>query len=274
MFRKSFAFEVYRCIYFGRRSWFACCAAMAVAFLIASGASGENPEQKKMNKVAVVLTSHSQLGETGRATGFYLSEVSHPVKVFREAGFDVDFISPKGGGCPVDGLKLEDPINAAFVESPDFKVCTSKTIAASDASPAEYDAIFFAGGHGTMWDLPDNKFLQEITAKIYDRGGVVAAVCHGPAGLVNVKLANGSYLVRGRTVSTFTNDEEIAVKLDSVVPFMLESKMKERGAKFEKAENFQPKVVASDRLVTGQNPASATGVAEAMVAILKPQNAR
>jgi putative intracellular protease/amidase len=119
-----------------------------------------------------------------------------------------------------------------------------------------------------MWDLPDHPELTAMTGRIYDRGGIVAAVCHGPAGLVNVKLGNGSYLVAGKDVAGFTNDEECAVGLDRVVPFLLADRLIERGARHHAAPNFQPKVVVSERLVTGQNPASATGVAEAMLTLL------
>ena len=132
-----------------------------------------------------------------------------------------------------------------------------------------YAAIFFAGGHGTMWDFPDDARLQRLTATIYEKGGVVGAVCHGPAALVNVKLSDGSYLVAGRTVAGFTNEEEEAVGLTKVVPFLLESRMIERGATITKAANFQAHSVADARVVTGQNPASATGVAEKIVGLLK-----
>ncbi|NJL79450.1 MAG: type 1 glutamine amidotransferase domain-containing protein [Richelia sp. RM2_1_2] len=144
------------------------------------------------------------------------------------------------------------------------------TLAPTEVKPDEYKAIFFAGGHGVMWDFPDNKPLQQLTATMYERGAVVGAVCHGPpAALVNVKLSNGKYLVAGKTVAAFTNDEEAAVGLTQVMPFLLESKLIERGAKHSKAVNFQAHVVVSDGLVTGQNPASATGVGEKMVELLR-----
>ena len=138
-----------------------------------------------------------------------------------------------------------------------------------DIAAADYDAVFFAGGHGTMWDFPDDTALAQIAADVYEAGGVVGAVCHGPAGLVNVKLSDGSYLVGGKTVSTFTNDEEVAVGLVDVVPFLLENRLTERGAKVTTAPNFAAHHEVSERLVTGQNPSSATGVAERMVAHLR-----
>ena len=219
-------------------------------------------------RIAIVLTNHGELGNTGKPTGFYLSEASHPYYVFKDAGFLVDFISPQGGLAPMDGVDTKDPINAAFLSDPELVSKTKSTLPISQVIPDRYDALFFAGGHGTMWDFPDDAPLQKLTTAVYERGGVVAAVCHGPAALVNVKLSNGEFLVAGKEVSAFTNDEESAVKLEKVVPFALESKLRARGARFIKADNFKEKVAVAERLVTGQNPASATGVAEAVVRIL------
>lgn len=220
-------------------------------------------------QVLMVLTSHATLGSTGKETGFYLPEVSHPVEVFDRAGFTVEYVSPKGGSAPMTGVDLEDPLNKAFVENPEKMAQIQNTLDPTQIDPSQYDAIFYAGGHGTMWDFPDNEKLAAIAATIYEQGGVVGAVCHGPAGLVNVQLSNGDYLIAGKVVSGFTNEEEAAVELSEVVPFLLEDKLKERGATVEKADQFQPKVVVSDRLVTGQNPASAKGVAERMVDLLQ-----
>ncbi|BAU11617.1 ThiJ/PfpI protein domain protein [Leptolyngbya sp. NIES-3755] len=220
-------------------------------------------------KILIVLTSHATLGNTGKETGFYLPEVSHPVAVFDRANFTIEYVSPKGGKAPMIGIDLTDPLNQAFVENPEKMAQVENTLRPEQVNPTEYDALFYAGGHGTMWDFPNTPELDRIAETIYDRGGVVGAVCHGPAGLVNLKL-NGKYLVDGKTVAAFTNEEEAAVELTEVVPFLLESTLIERGATVEKAANFQEKVVVSDRLVTGQNPASATGVAKAMVELLTP----
>ena len=143
------------------------------------------------------------------------------------------------------------------------------TLSPQEIDPSEYSAVFFAGGHGVMWDLPNDRELAQITAAIYERNGIVGAVCHGPAGLVNVRLSDGSYLVAGKTLAAFTNEEEEAVELTEQMPFLLETKLIERGARHTEADNFQPHVVKSDRLITGQNPASATGVAEQMVELLQ-----
>ena len=223
-------------------------------------------------KVLIVLTSHDTLGNTGRETGFYLPEVSHPVDVFERAGLTVEYVSPKGGKAPMIGIERTDPINAAFLDDPEKMTQVENTLHPSQVDCSAYAAMFYAGGHGTMWDFPNNNALARIAADIYEQGGIVGAVCHGPAGLVNLRLANGEYLVAGKRIATFTNEEEVAVGLSDVVPFALESKLIERGAIVDKAPNFQSQVVASERLVTGQNPASAAGVAELMVALLKAES--
>lgn len=225
-------------------------------------------------KVLIVLTSHDKLGNTGKETGFYLPEVSHPVAVFDRAGLTVEYVSPKGGKAPMIGVDLNDPLNVAFLNDSSKMAQVENTLHPNEINPSKYDAIFYAGGHGTMWDFPDQVELAQIAAKIYEQGGIVGAVCHGPAGLVNIQLSDQSYLVAGKVVSAFTNEEETAVGLTEVVPFLLESKLIERGATLEKAPNFQAKVVVCDRLVTGQNPASAAGVAEQMVTLLTNANAK
>jgi putative intracellular protease/amidase len=222
-----------------------------------------------MQKVLFVLTSHDKLGTTGKETGFYLSEVTHPYHVFEQAEVEVVFVSPKGGKAPMIGIDLQDPLNKAFMDDSAKLAKVEQTLSPAEVNPTDYDAIFYAGGHGTMWDFPKNEQLAQITAAIYEQGGVVGAVCHGSAGLVNIKLSNGTYLVAGKRVSSFTNEEEVAVELSDVVPFLLESTWIERGAMHTKAPNFQAHVEVSDRLVTGQNPASATGVGEQMVQLLK-----
>ena len=223
-----------------------------------------------MNKrVLFVLTSHAQLGDTGKKTGAYLPEVAHPFDAFNKAGFAVDFVTPKGGMPPLDGVDAKDPLQKAFLDDKAVQARVAASAKPTDINPADYSAIFYAGGHGTMWDFPDNADLARIAGAIYDAGGIVGAVCHGPAGLVNIKLSNGEYLVAGKKVAAFTNDEERAVKLEGVVPFLLADTLESRGAKHQPAPNWKPHVVVSDRLVTGQNPASAAGVGEAMVALLR-----
>jgi putative intracellular protease/amidase len=221
-----------------------------------------------MNKIAIVLTNHDTLGDTGRKTGFYLPEAAHPYAVFTQAGYEVDFISPQGGEPPMDGVDLDDPQQKAFLEDANVQAKLRNTLRPEEVDPVAYDAIFYAGGHGVMWDFPHNERLARIAAAIYERNGVVAAVCHGPAALVNIRLSNGAYLVDGKQVSSFTNEEEAAVGLTDVVPFLLETALKEHGAQITKAPNFQAHTAVSERLVTGQNPASATPVAKQVVATL------
>lgn len=220
-------------------------------------------------KVLIVLTSHGMLGTTGKETGFYLPEVTHPEAVFEKAGYTIEYVSPNGGKVPMTGVDLDDPLNKAFLNDAKKAAQVENTLSPAQIDATQYAAIFYAGGHGTMWDFPENAELAEIAAQIYEQGGIVGAVCHGPAGLINVKLSNGEYLVKNKTVSAFTNEEEVAVGLDKVVPFFLQDKLVERGATHTKAEDFQKHVVVSDRLVTGQNPASAAGVGEEMVKLMQ-----
>lgn len=220
-------------------------------------------------KVLFVVTSHNKKGNTGQPTGYYLSEVSHPWEVLYEAGYEIDFVSPKGGKAPVDGFNLNDPVNKKFWDNLTYRNKVENTMKPSEVKPEQYVAILYAGGHGTMWDFADNVELASIASKIYERNGIVSAVCHGPAGLVNIRLSNGKFLVDGKKINAFTNEEEVAVGLDTVVPFMLETTLIERGAKFEKSGLWQKHVVTDQRVVTGQNPQSAHGVGEAVLAELK-----
>lgn len=230
--------------------------------------------QAKMNdkmkkKILFVITSHGTKGDTGEKTGYYLGEVSHPWEVLHKAGYEIDFVSPKGGTSPVDGFDLKDPVNKEFWENKEYRNKIDHSMKPSDVNPENYSAIFYAGGHGAMWDFADNTELASIASVIYENGGIVAGVCHGPAGLVNIKLNNGKYLVDGKKINSFTNEEESEVKLTNVVPFLLEDQLKERGAKFEKSGLWQVHVVNDQRVITGQNPQSAKSVGEEIVKELK-----
>lgn len=216
-------------------------------------------------RILVGLTSHGDLAGL-RPTGYYLPEVAHPWLVFRTAGYDVDLVSTAGGEPPVDGVDLSDPVQRDFTDDPGMRAKVRSTPRFADIDPADYDAILFAGGHGAMWDFPTDPDLARVTRDLFESGGVVAAVCHGPAALVGVTLSDGRPLVAGRRVSAFTDAEESAVGLAEVVPFLLQSRLEELGARHSGADDFQPHVVTDDRLVTGQNPASATGVARAVLA--------
>jgi putative intracellular protease/amidase len=219
-------------------------------------------------RVLFVLTSHAQLGNTGKETGFYLPEVTHPEAEFERAGIEVEFVSPQGGKAPMTGENMDDPLDRAFLENPVKVAKIEHTLTPAEIDPNRYNAIFYAGGHGTMWDFPDNELLSKIGAAIYDRGGIIGSVCHGAAGLLNIKLSDSTYLIMGKTISSFTNEEEIAVGLNDVVPFLLESMLIDRGANHTKSPNFQTHAEVCDRLVTGQNPASAKEVGAKMVKLM------
>ncbi|WP_051815546.1 type 1 glutamine amidotransferase domain-containing protein, partial [Glycomyces tenuis] len=176
---------------------------------------------------------------------------------------DVDFVSVEGGEPPSEGFDEDDPVEREFLDRERERL--RSTPSASEIDPSRYDAIFFVGGHGTMWDFPDSKALTDAAVDIYERGGVVSSVCHGPAALVNAKLSDGSYLVAGKRLNSFTNAEEAAVQRDDVVPFLLQSRLEERGARWEGGKEFGEYAVADDRLVTGQNPASAAKTARLVV---------
>lgn len=211
-----------------------------------------------------VLTSHGTKGHTGQPTGYYLAEVTHPLAVLQAAGIPVEFASIQGGEPPVDGLDLTDTHNAHYWADPQFRHAVAHTLALDQIDPSRYAGIFFAGGHGAMWDFAPSPAVQSVTRSIYEAGGLVGAVCHGPAALVNVRLSDGTPLVAGRHVAAFTNDEESAVGLTEVVPFLLADGLTAQGALHQPAPNWTAQVVVDGRLITGQNPQSAQGVGEAL----------
>lgn len=214
--------------------------------------------------VLIVMTSHGEKGHSGEPTGFFLSEVTHPLAVFEAAGLEVAFASIAGGEPPVDGFDLEDETNARYWNDEQFRAAIRTTTRLADVDLSRFDAIYFAGGHGAMWDFPGNPAVIGAARTIWETGGIVGAVCHGPAALGDVTLRGGGHLVMGRRVAAFTDAEERAVKLETVVPFLLSSRLASRGALLKDAPDWTANVAIDDRLVTGQNPQSATGVGEAM----------
>ncbi|MDI1428251.1 type 1 glutamine amidotransferase domain-containing protein [Polyangium sorediatum] len=252
----------------------AACGGPATSSATAKDVVPDKPEPKEdpvMKPVLLAMTSHDKKGDTGESTGAYLPEIAHPYAVFTRAGLVVEFASVRGGRVPLDGIDRADAVNAAFLDDPEATRRLHESLPSSAVDPSRYAAIFFAGGHGAMWDLPDDPSFVKATARIYEAGGVVGAVCHGPAALVNVRLSDGAYLVAGKQVNGFTNEEERAVKLENVVPFLLEDRLVARGGRFVGAPKWQKQVVVDGRLVTGQNPASAAGVAEAIVTLLRKE---
>lgn len=224
-----------------------------------------------MLKILIIVTSHALLGTTGKPTGYYLSEVSHPYHEFKQAGYEIDFASIKGGDAPVDpkSLDMKDAKNKEVWEDAKVRGKLKNTLKLSEVNPKNYKAVLFAGGHGTMWDFRTDKDVQRVIKKVYEAQGVVGAVCHGPSALVDVKLSNGQYLVAGKKVAAFTNEEEEAVKLTQVMPFLLETDLKKKGAVFVGKDKWQENVQVSERLVTGQNPASASLLGKEMIKLLR-----
>lgn len=221
-------------------------------------------------KVLIIVTSNDQLGNTGKKTGFWMEELAVPYFAFRAKGLAVDIASPKGGEAPVDPASLNNPPDGVkkFLSDQEAKDKLKATLKLADIK-APYDAYFLVGGHGVLWDLTQDRGLQKLLSEGFEEGRVVAAVCHGPAALVNVRLKNGDPLVKGRKVSGFSNEEEKAAGLDSVVPFSLESKLKSLGALYQSAPMWASFAIRDGRLVTGQNPASSEAVAAKIVEVLR-----
>lgn len=224
-----------------------------------------------MKKILFIVSSHGWLGDTGKHTGFYLSEVTRPWSVL-SPHYEIDVLSPKGGQPPVEGIDLNDPVNKKYWNDPAWLAKMTNTLRPDQANPADYAAIFYAGGHGVMWDFPLNVKLAEICASIWENGGVVAAVCHGPAGLLNVRLSNGENLVRGKKLDCFTNAEETANGTSKVVPFLLQSALEEKGCHFDCGGLWSDHVVVDGRLITGQNPMSALSLGKKVLEALKAGN--
>ncbi|MEC5317345.1 type 1 glutamine amidotransferase domain-containing protein [Brenneria populi subsp. brevivirga] len=220
-------------------------------------------------KILMVLTSHDRLGDTGQKTGFWLEEFAAPYYVFQDAGAQITLASPAGGQPPLDP-KSDEPdaqtaATARFRRDPQAQAALARTEKLSTVNPAGFDALFYPGGHGPLWDLandPDSLRLIEA----FDRAGKpLGLVCHAPGALRNAKSADGEPLVKGRRVTGFSNSEEDAVQLSGVVPFLIEDEFKRLGARYEKGADWQPHTATDGRLVTGQNPASSEAAAEALL---------
>ncbi len=224
-------------------------------------------------KILLVLTSHTQLGDTGKKTGFWLPELTHPYYEFKKAGYLIDVASIQGGVAPVDSKSLKEPDDAhqLFLQDAELMAKVFTTLSLSEVNPNAYQAVVFAGGSGPMWDFPNNEHVNRVATTIYENKGIVSAICHGSAALVNIKLSNGKYLIAGKKIAAFTNEEEEELKLTQVVPFLLQDKLIERGAKHIYGKPWKENVVVDGRLITGQNPASAKKVAKKIIKHLKVQ---
>jgi len=226
-----------------------------------------------VKKVLIILTSADKIPKANnKQTGWYLPELAHPYYVLQKAGYQMDVLSPKGGKAPMDegsvAASKDDEVSKQFLADKTAQALVNNTKTPAQVKASDYSAVFFPGGHGPMFDLATDATTAKLAADVYDNGGVVAAVCHGPAGLVPVKLSNGDALVKGKTVTCFTNEEEDITTLTPAMPFSLEDQLKELGAKFTRAANWQECVAVDTRLITGQNPASSHKLAECIVAEL------
>ncbi|MGZ8289712.1 MAG: type 1 glutamine amidotransferase domain-containing protein [Telluria sp.] len=222
--------------------------------------------------ILMVLTSHDQLGDTGKQTGFWLEEFAAPYYVFKDAGASITLASPKGGQPPLDP-KSDEPdaqteATKRFKDDPEAAIALANTRPLSEISDGDYDAVFYPGGHGPLWDLAIDKRSIKIIESMYADGKVVAAVCHAPAALINATGQDGGPLVRHKRVTGFANSEEEAVQLTGVVPFLLEDVLLDNGARYSKGPDWKPYVVTEGSLVTGQNPASSAPAAEEVLRIL------
>lgn len=219
-------------------------------------------------KVLAVVTSATEMGATGQRTGYELTELSRAYYVFKANGFEVDIASPKGGE-PQVVIDDEDmgAYDFAFLNDPNAQYKAKHTLAVADVNPADYKAVFFVGGKGAMFDFPENRAIQTIVRELYQTNRVVGAVCHGPAALVNVRLDNGRHLLENKTVSSFTNDEELFLipEAETVFPFLLQSELEAQGARFSEGATYLEHVSREKNLVTGQNPWSTWKMAETMI---------
>jgi putative intracellular protease/amidase len=227
-------------------------------------------------KIVMVLTSHDQLGNTGRKTGFWLEEFAAPYFVFRDAGVQLTLASPKGGQPPVDP-KSDLPENqtaamARFKKDETAQKVLAHTIKLEDVKAEDFDTIFYVGGHGPMWDLAESPVSIALIESFYNSGKPVALVCHSP-GVLHRVTYQGAPLVKGKRVTGFTNEEEEEVHLTNVVPFLVEDELKRLGGIFEKVPNWQPFSIVDGRLITGQNPASSTSAAQALLKLLTAEKA-
>lgn len=225
-------------------------------------------------RILMIVTSHSTLGDTGKPTGFWAEEVAAPYYALADAGAEVTLASPAGGRAPIDPGSVKpagqnEPIVERFLADADLQARLAQTPRASDFDGAAFDAVFFPGGHGTMWDLPHDPGVAQAVEQAHAAGKVIASVCHGAAGLVGARTAEGHPIVKGRRVNSFTNAEEVAVGLEDVVPFLLESRLRELGGEFIGTENWQPFAVQDGQLITGQNPQSSARVAEMVMQALQ-----
>ena len=227
-------------------------------------------------KILMVLTSHDQLGDTGRMTGFWLEEYAAPYYVFSDAGVQLTLASPKGGQPPIDPKsdlpENQTPAMARFKKDEAAQKALAQTVKLADVKAEDFDTVFYSGGHGPMWDLAESPVSIALLESFFNSGKPIALVCHAPGVLRHVTY-KGEPLVKGKHVTGFTNGEEEEVQLTKVVPFLVEDELLRLGAIFEKVRNWQPFSIVDGRLVTGQNPASSTSAAQALLKLFAARKA-
>lgn len=226
------------------------------------------PQQKK---ILMIFTGHDQFDNSERKTGYWLSEAAHFYYPIRDAGYIIDFTSPHGAIPPVDpaSAKRPDALSRRWLNDPEVQTTLAQPKSSNEINPSEYVAVYYPGGHGPLWDLATDKDIAKKTAEVYEQGGVVAAVCHGSAALLPIHLSTGEHLLMDKSYTGFTNAEERLAAKTTMVPFLLEDKMKALGGVFVKKLPFLVHAVVSGRLVTGQNPRSAGAVTQEVLKILK-----
>ncbi|WP_334191037.1 type 1 glutamine amidotransferase domain-containing protein [Noviherbaspirillum sp.] len=226
--------------------------------------------------ILMVMTSHDQLGDTGRKTGLWLEEFAAPYFLFKDAGAEVTLVSPKGGQVPLDP-KSDDPSSQTesitrFKQDTEAQEALANTLPLSSIHPDVYDAVFYPGGHGPLWDLADNRDSILVIETIYNQDKPVAAVCHGPAVFKNAHRNDGKPLVEGKRVTGFANSEEEAAQLTNIVPFLVEDVLKQNGGQYSKGADWSEHVVEDGNLITGQNPASSEAAARAVLERLRNES--
>lgn len=223
-------------------------------------------------KVLFVLTSHDQLGDTGEKTGFWLEEFASPFYRLKDAGADITLASPRGGQPPLDPKSHEPDAQTEdtkrFENDQEARNQLANTVRLSDVNADDYDAIFYPGGHGPLWDLNKDEHSIQLIESFVKAGKPIAAVCHAPAVLLKAKNANGEPLVKGKKVTGFSNSEESAVGLTDVVPYLLEDQLVEKGGVYERVDDWGSLAVVDGQLITGQNPASSAAVADELIKAL------
>ena len=222
-------------------------------------------------KILMIMTSHDQLGNTGRKTGIWLEEFAAPYFVFRDAGVELTLASPKGGQPPIDPKsdlpENQTPAMVRFKKDSTAQKAFANTVKLAEVKSEDFDTVFYPGGHGPMWDLAEDPVSVGLIESFYNSGKPIAFVCHAPGVLRHVKY-NGAPLVKGKRVTGFTNGEEEEVQLTKVVPFLVEDELISLGAIFEKVANWVPFSIIDGRLITGQNPASSTSAAKNLLSVL------